>query len=378
MKQKVIVVGGGIIGSSVAYYLSKEEVEVILIEEKDIASGTSGSCDRAIMIQSKKPGPALSLALKSAELYKTLEMELDADLEYEQNGGMILIENELDQQIIQQMVERQNSNGLNVTIISGDEARRKIPTLSKNIAAATWWDQDAEVNPMNTAFAFAKAASHNGVKMKLHSKVQSLLIEQDRVVGVMTASEKIMADSVVICTGVWTKLLLNTIQLNVPITPRKGHILVTEKLPQLIPSNVLSSSYITSKLQQDDDNPYGVGLAIGQTRSGTILIGGSRQFVGFDEKTNIDVIREIAKKATQAFPFFKNTNIIRTFSGLRPFTADNLPIISDVPSVKGLFIAAGHEGDGIALAPITGKVMAQLVVGREREVDLEPFKLDRF
>lgn len=374
----MIVIGGGIIGSSVAYYLSKEDVDVILIEEKDIASGTSGACDRAIMIQSKKPGPALNLTLKSAEIYKTLEMELDADLEYEQGGGMILIENETEQQVIQQMVQRQNNNGLNVSIISGDEARRKIPTLSKQIIAATWLDQDAEVNPMNTTFAFAKAAFSNGVKMKLQTKVQSLLIEQERIVGVETETEKIMADSVVICTGVWTKMLLSTIQIDVPIYPRKGHILVTEKLPQLIPSNVLSSSYIASKLQQEHDNPYGVGLAIGQTRSGTILIGGSREFVGFDDKTNINVIREIARKATKAFPFLKNINIIRTFSGLRPFTPDNLPILSEVPQVKGLFVAAGHEGDGIALAPITGKVMAQLIIENTSEVDLEPFKLARF
>lgn len=378
LKQKVIVIGGGIIGSAVAYYLSKEDVEVVLIEEKDIASGTSGSCDRAIMIQSKKPGPALNLALKSAKMYQTLEQELHADIEYERGGGMIIIENEFEYKVIQKMVERQNHNGLNVQLISGDEARQKIPSLSKQIIAATWWDEDAEVNPMNTAFAFAKAASLNGVELKLNTKVESLLMEQNRIIGVKTTSERIMADSVVICTGVWTKTLLRTIDIDVPIYPRKGHILVTEKLPQVIPSNVLSGSYIASKLQQQVDNPYGVGLAIGQTKSGTILIGGSREFVGFNEKTNINVIREISQKAVQAFPFLKNINIIRTFSGLRPFTPDNLPILSAVSKVPGLFVAAGHEGDGIALAPITGKVMTQLITNKETDVDLEPFRLDRF
>lgn len=378
MKQKVIVVGGGIIGTSVAYYLTKKDIEVILFESKDIAAGSSGSCDRAIMLQSKKPGPNLDLALKSAEMYKSLESELEEDLEYHKGGGMILIENEFEFDVIKDMVDRQNNSGLNVSIISGDDARKKIPALSKNIIAATWWDEDAEVSPMGTAFAFAKAAQKKNATIKLNCEVESILIKNGRIVGVKAAGENFYADSVVVCTGVWTKKILETINLDVPIIPRKGQILVTERLPKIIDCNILSGAYIASKLQKNNDDPYGIGLAIGQTKSGTLLIGGSREFAGFDSSTNSEVIREIAKRAVDTFPFLKNVNLIRTFSGFRPFTPDNLPILSEVPSVEGLFIAAGHEGDGIALAPITGKIMSEIVSGQGTETDLEAFRIDRF
>ncbi|MFJ7951772.1 NAD(P)/FAD-dependent oxidoreductase [Lysinibacillus sp. NPDC096418] len=378
MRQKVIVIGGGIIGTSVTYYLSKKDIEVLLFEAKDIAAGTSGSCDKAIMLQSKKTGPNLDLALASAKMFENLESELGEDLEYHKGGGMILIENELENKLIQEMVERQNQAGLDVSIITGEQARNRIPALSKKIIAATWWEEDAEINPMGITFAFAKAAQRQNATIKLNCEVQSLLIERDRIVGIKTDEGEFYADSVVVCAGVWTKKLLETINITVPIFPRKGVILVTERLPPIINCNVLSGSYIAAKLQKENQNPFRIALAIGQTKSGTMLIGGSREFAGFDSSTSSQVIREIAKKAVTVFPFLKNVNLIRTFSGFRPFTPDNLPIISEVPSIAGVFIAAGHEGDGIALAPITGKIMSDMVSGQTIDIDLQAFKIDRF
>lgn len=378
MRQKVIVIGGGIIGTSVAYYLSKKDIEVLLFEAKDIAAGTSGSCDKAIMLQSKKTGPNLDLALASAKIFENLESELGEDLEYHKGGGMILIENELEYKVIQEMVERQNLAGLDVSIITGEKARNRIPALSKKIVAATWWEEDAEINPMSITFAFAKAAQRQNATIKLNCEVQSLLIEKNRIVGIKTYEGEFYADCVVVCTGVWTKKLFETIHINVPIIPRKGVILVTERLSPIINCNILSGSYIAAKLQKDNQDPFGIALAIGQTKSGTMLIGGSREFAGFDSSTSSQVFREIAKRAVTVFPFLKNVNVIRTFSGFRPFTPDNLPIISDVPSIAGLFIAAGHEGDGIALAPITGKIMSDMVSGQTLDIDLQAFKMDRF
>ena len=378
MRQKVIVVGGGIIGTSVAYYLSKKDIEVLLFEAKDIAAGTSGSCDKAIMLQSKKTGPNLDLAMTSAKMFENLELELGEDLEYHKGGGMILIENEFEYKVIQEMVERQNHAGLGVSIITGEKARNRVPALSNKIIAATWWEEDAEINPISITFAFAKAAQRQNATIKLNCEVQSLLIERNRIVGIKTDEGDFFADSVVVCAGVWTKKLFDTILINVPIFPRKGVILVTERLPQIFNCNILSGSYIAAKLQKDNQNPFGIALAIGQTKSGTMLIGGSREFAGFDSSTSSQVMREIAKRAVTVFPFLKNVNVIRTFSGFRPFTPDNLPIISDVPSIAGLFIAAGHEGDGIALAPITGKIMAEMVSGQSIDIDLQAFKIDRF
>lgn len=379
LKQKVVVIGAGIIGTSVAYFLSKKDVNVVLVDSKDIAAGTSGACDKAIMLQSKKLGPALELAVQSAALYKELEQQLQQNLEYRQGGGLILIDNEQDLKGLQQVVEKQNSIGLNVKILTGDEVRKKNPHLSDKILAASWCEEDAEINPMRTAFAFAKAAHKNNAILQLNCEVLNLITKNNKILGVQTTHGEIRADSVVICSGVWSNNILKTIQLEVPIFPRKGIILVTEKLPKIIDCNILSGSYIMAKLQKEQNPlPYGIGLAISQTLSGTLLIGGSREFVGFDESIKTEIIHEIAKQAIHAFPCLENIHLIRSFAGFRPYTPDNMPILGEIPSVQGLYIAAGHEGDGVALAPITGKLMAELIIDQKVEFDLSPFSIERF
>src|SRR5690606_20979249 len=117
--------------------------------------------------------------------------------------------------------------------------------------------------------------------------------------------------------------------------------------------NILSASYIANKLKESAD-PFGIGLAIGQTRSGTLLIGGSRQFAGYNTKPSSEITQKIGEAAVRAFPELANVRIIRAFAGLRPYTPDGMPVLGSIDGMDGIYIAAGHEGDGVALAPITG------------------------
>jgi sarcosine oxidase subunit beta len=379
---KVIVAGGGLIGASTAYYLAKSGAAVTLIESKDIAAGTSGACDRAIMLQSKKPGPTLDLAMKSAEIYQELEQELETELEYRKSGGMIIIETPEEMEAMEQIVERQQKAGIGVELISGKEAREHQPGLSKDLIGSTWWEQDAEVNPLKVAFAMANAARRRGAEIKLGTPVKKLLTLNNRVIGVETAKEKLYADAVVVAMGVWTPKLFEPFDIDVPIIPRKGHILVSERMPPFLHTGILSAAYIANKLRRnlkiEDADPFGVGLAIGQTLSGSLLIGGSREFAGYSLETNPEVIRKIGEAAVRAFPLLANARIIRAFTGLRPYTPDGMPIIGPVDGMEGVFIAAGHEGDGVALAPISGKVMAQMVCGDTFGGDINTFSLSRF
>ncbi|MED4753074.1 FAD-binding oxidoreductase [Brevibacillus choshinensis] len=383
MKQKVIVVGGGLIGASTTYYLSKQGVDVTLIESQDIASGTSGACDKAIMMQSKKPGPVLELALQSALLYKGLEEELEADLEYREGGGMILFETPQEREAIHQLVARQREAGLDVQLLTRDEARLRQPGLADHILGSTWWDHDAEVNPLHVTFAMVRAAQRNGATIRLGMRVSQFLTETDRVVGVECGGEKLYADTVVIAMGVWTPLLLKTLNLDIPIIPRKGQILVSERLPAFVTCNILGGSYITAKMtpkteESPDPVSKGVGLSFGQTSSGTLLIGGSRGFAGYNWRTSVDVTRAISQCATRVFPALKSVRILRVFAGLRPYTPDGKPILGPIEGWSGLYIAAGHEGDGVALCPITGKIMAEIVCGLDSNLDISPFLLSRF
>ncbi|QRG66172.1 NAD(P)/FAD-dependent oxidoreductase [Brevibacillus choshinensis] len=383
MKQKVIVVGGGLIGAATTYYLSKQGADVTLIEAKDIASGTSGACDKAIMMQSKKPGPLLELALQSAALYKGLEEELEADLEYREGGGMILFETEEEREAIHQLVARQRQAGLDVQLLSRDEARLRQPGLADHILGTTWWDHDAEVNPLHVSFSMVRAAQRRGATLCLGKRVSRILTERDRVVGVECEGEKIYADAVVMAMGVWTPLLLKSLNLDIPILPRKGQILVSEQLPAFVACNILGGSYITAKMtpksKESTASPAaGVGLSFGQTNSGNLLIGGSREFAGYDTRTSVEVTRAINQCAARVFPALRSVRILRVFSGLRPYTPDGKPILGPIEKWPGLYIAAGHEGDGVALCPITGKIMAEIVCGREASHDIRPFLLSRF
>ncbi|MFA1821513.1 NAD(P)/FAD-dependent oxidoreductase [Virgibacillus oceani] len=383
MSYEVIVVGGGLIGTSAAYYLAKSGARVKLIEAKDIASGTSGACDRAIMLQSKKPGPTLDLAIKSAAMYRDLDEELETNLEYRQSGGMIIIETEEEMEAMEAMVERQQQAGVGVKLISGEEARERQPGLSKNVIGSTWWENDAEVNPLKVSFAYANAARKRGAEIKLSAPVTSLITESNRVTGVDIEGEKLYADAVVVAAGVWTPMLFKPLGVEVPIIPRQGQILVSERMKPFLHAGILSASYIANKLRSEHDpgmaDPFGVGLAIGQTHSGSLLIGGSRQFAGYNNtEINPEITRKIGEAAVRAFPPLEHVRIIRTFSGLRPYTPDGMPVLGPIDGLEGIYIAAGHEGDGVALSPISGKIMAQIVCDEKPEMDISAFSISRF
>ncbi|MFZ5633221.1 MAG: NAD(P)/FAD-dependent oxidoreductase [Bacillota bacterium] len=381
----VVIVGGGIVGACTAYFLAKKGVRVTVVEAGDIAAGASGSCDRAIMIQSKNPGLMMQMALAGAEIYRGLESELGAELEYNNAGGMILIENEEEMGVMEQIVKRQRAAGIDVRIIGRREAQERQPAVSPHILGSTYWDGDADVNPMRVCLAMAGAARTLGARFLLHTRVSGFLTDKGRVAGVRTSGGDISSDTVLIAAGAWSPELGQMAGVNIPIVPRKGQILVTEPLPPLIRGNVLSGSYIASKHNPElagKDNvikkKLGIGLSLGQTRSGNLLVGGSRQFAEYDRSTNVDAVRAIAENAARLFPVLKNVRIIRTFAGLRPYTPDGLPILGPAPERPGLFIAAGHEGDGIALGPFTGRLMAEVLTGGNHGWDLRPFRPERF
>jgi len=381
----VIIVGGGIVGTSTAYFLARKGVKVVLLEAGDIAGGTSGACDRAIMIQSKNPGPLLKMALASAGIYERLEDELGETLEYNKKGGMIVIEREEEMKVMERIVDRQRASGIDVQLISRKEAIAIQPAVAPHIIGATWWDGDADVNPMAVCLAMTRAARAKGAKIVLNTRVDSFIMEKNRVTGVNTAAGPIRADRVLVAAGVWSPELGKTAGLKIPIIPRKGQILVSERIAPLINGNVLSGSYIACKHNPklaekagQSEKKLGLGLSLGQTKNGNLLIGGTREFAGYERSTSSEAIKAIAANAVRLFPSLKNVRIIRSFAGLRPYTPDGLPLLGQVEGRPGMYMAAGHEGDGVALGPITGNIMADVIAGDQVDWDLFPFNPERF
>ncbi|MCP4398474.1 MAG: FAD-binding oxidoreductase, partial [bacterium] len=195
----------------------------------------------------------------------------------------------------------------------------------------------------------------------------------------------IESEYIVNAAGAWAADIGKLLDIDIPIVPQKGQIVVTEKVPRLGKENILSAEYIVSKLHPElmksrDEliGKLGLGFSFTQSREGNYLIGSTRENGTFDKRTDFVALNVLIKQAVKFFPVLKHINVIRCFAGFRPLTPDGKPIIGEVEDCQGFYIAAGHGGDGIALAPITGKLIAKLINGEDTGFDLREVSFQRF
>jgi glycine/D-amino acid oxidase-like deaminating enzyme len=381
----VVVIGGGAIGTAITYYLAKTGVKVALLERRDICNGTSGACDQAVSMQTKNPGLVLEMAMKSVQMYRNLADELDYDLEFEQCGGMIPIENEKQLSIMNPFVEQQKSIGLDVCILDIAAARIIQPALGPNLVAATFSPMDGRVSPLRVAFGFARAAARRGAIIKTRAEVSGIEVQNGKVRSVATSQGSINTGLVVDAGGVWAPQVGALAGVKIPIIPRRGQLLVTEVFPGYIRGEIWSARYIVAKhhiewIRREDPvgAELGVGLSVSETAAGNLLIGGTREFVGYDTRTTPEALQAIVRHLLNIFPGFKDLHIIRSFAGLRPYTPDGMPILGPVEGIEGFVIAAGHEGDGVALAPVTGLTIADFIANGVISPAISEFGLQRF
>jgi sarcosine oxidase subunit beta len=171
--------------------------------------------------------------------------------------------------------------------------------------------------------------------------------------------------------------------VSIPIRPRKGQILISEPIGPFVHCTVQCAQYYMIKHRPETvKDEYvvrtGSSLSLAQTDDGALTIGSTRELEGFNRENTLESFGAIARRAVQFFPALRDVHIIRSFAGLRPYTPDGLPLIGELNGVKGLYIAAGHEGDGIALSPITGKLMAELLADGKSSFPLDAFNPNRF
>jgi sarcosine oxidase subunit beta len=373
----VVVIGGGVIGASIAYHLAKRKIRAVLLEKGDPAGGSSGACGGTVFLQTKSPGPNLKLALASADRFRHLEAELAADIEYDNRGGLIVIEREEERETLAHLVDRQQKAGLDVRLLDRQQARDLEPALSPAILGAAFSPVDSQVSPWHLTFAFIKAARGHGARVHTGTRVIGIRLSSHRVQSVATDNGEIATETVVNAAGVHAPRIAALVDLNVPIEPRRGQLVVTEATGPLISRCMLSAQYIAAKFNPDLARKGG-GVSIEPTAHGNFVLGSTREFAGFDKRVTPAGIQHIAANVAAILPALKRMKFIRVFAGLRPYTPDGLPILGRVAGPDGFVMAAGHEGDGIALAPITGELIADLIVDDRTRFSLEDYKLDRF
>ncbi len=380
----IIVIGGGIIGCSAAYYLSKLGKKVLVLEREDITKGSAGATDGVVGYHTKKPGHQMDLAVQSIAMFDHLSEELGMDIEYGLRcGGMQPAEDKMQWDILSEIVEEQKKSGVDIHMISIEEARQIEPQLAPDLYGALYSPTGGKVNPIRMTMAYFRAAKRLGAVFQTETEVTGMLMEGNRVLGVRTDKGTYRADAVVNACGSWASFTAKMAGIDMPIKPRKGQLIVTEPIGPFMDCTLQCARYNVIKFRPEvirDPNvlKMGASLSIEQTESGGLIIGSTRELVGYDRENTLEAIETILKRAVRFFPALKDVCFIRAFAGLRPYTPDGLPIIGRVDALDGFYMAAGHEGDGIALAPITGKLLAEQIVYGKESYSLEPFSPNRF
>jgi D-hydroxyproline dehydrogenase subunit beta len=375
----VVVVGAGIVGAACAYHLARAGARVTVLERGTVAGGASSAGEGNILVSDKIPGPELDLALWSRRLWSDIGADLGSrSIELEAKGGLVVADSDAERDQLTALAERQRAAGMAVTELAADELADYEPRLAPHLAGGAYFPQDAQVQPM-----LATAHLLRGLEVRCGVEVRGIETgPTGAVTGVRTGDGGLVpAGAVVNATGVSGGDLVAAAGTRLPVTPRRGFILVTEPLhggrgPRPIRHKVYTAGYIRAVIS-DDAGPQTAAVIEG-TKAGTVLIGSSRECRGFDPRYPLPVLRRLAKQAVELFPFLAEVRVLRAFHGFRPLTPDHLPVIGPDKRVAGLWHAWGHEGAGIGLAPATGALIAALMTGAAPGVDPSPFDPGRF
>lgn len=385
LSSEVVVIGGGVIGAATAYFLCKEGAEVMIVEADDLSSGASGACDGFVSLQTKQLGDHLEMARESAQLFPSIASDLEVDIEYNRCGGLMLARTSDQLKELKARAKKLKAAGLEVETLAPAELKERLPEVSKDIKGASFCADDSQVNPYKLTLGLAQRAQEMGATILKGCKVENIVVTNNRVREVDTSLGSIHSRRVICAAGTGSNQIGKMIIVDIPILPQRGQILVTESRERMLDYIVSGAEYLGTKanlaeFMPDDEEALklGLGFTAEQTASGNILIGSTREFAGFDNNTTPEAINAIAKNAIEFLPWIKDLDVIRSFAGLRPYSPDGLPILGTVKGVKGFYMATGHAGDGICLAPITGKLMSELVLDGETSMDIEPFSLYRF
>lgn len=379
----VVVIGGGIMGAAIAYYGAKAGLNITVLEKKEIASGTSSRCDGNILAIDKDPGFDSQMSLKSQELVHELSQTLTLPFEYRNPGSILVCESDAEMEAAQKWVTQQQAAGLSFKMLDRADLRYESKYFADDLYGGLECKTDSTVNPYMLTFSMLHDAKKMGAEVYTHTEVRAIHREALGQFRLETSQGVITANTVVNAAGIWAPKIGAMVDVDIPIYPRKGHIIVASRQDTVGVRKVMEFGYLISKFGGERHvdkltEKYGAALVFEPTESQNFLLGSSREFVGFDTTVNYRVLEVMARRVLRFYPKIADMTIIRSYAGLRPWTEDHLPIISAVDEVPNYFVAAGHEGDGISLAAITGKVVSELVSGVETSIPIEPVKLERF
>ena len=362
-----IIIGGGVIGCSIAYHLSKQGKRILLLEKNTIGAEASSAAAGMLGVQAEleSPNSLFDLAKKSREMFPSIAAEIreltHIDIELIWNGQLKLAETDEHVKELKQVAAWQSSIGEKAIWLNPSEVIDLEPCLSSTIKGALYFPNEGHVSAPQLTQGFAKAAASLGTKIHEFCEVHTLLIQNETVRGVRTNSGDFYGESIVVATGAWSrKWLPEAINQDKLYYPVKGEAFsVKTHVPFLKRTVFTKDCYIVPK------------------KGGELLIGATMNSHTFDKSVSLDGISQLMNRVKTLLPMVGTASLDRFWSGIRPMTQDGYPYIGKHPDLNQLFFATGHSRNGILLSPITGKMMANLILGCRPPVELIDFRLTR-
>ncbi|MGI9018102.1 MAG: FAD-dependent oxidoreductase [Euzebya sp.] len=371
----VAVIGAGIVGLATARELCLRGADVTVLERGMIASGTSSRGEGNMLVSDKQDPAEAALALRSLALWQQFSQESAQDFEYEVKGGLIVASTPRQLDLLRQQAVRQQTLGIRCDVVSEDDLRHLEPGLRQGLPGGVHFPQDAQVMPIQAVRALATATVGLGGVVRTDVVVTGLTSRPGGGVRVSTSTGPVDADAVVNAAGPWAGQVAKRLGGQAAVFPRRGLLLVTEPLPPgTVRHKVYDGRYVDAVAS--DLGSAQIAPVIEATVSGTILIGSTREAVGWDTQIPWDLVGQLARQATVLFPALDRVSVLRTYQGFRPATPDHLPLIGPDQMVEGLFHNTGHEGAGIGLALGSAEVLAAAILQGKVDPAFDPRRHD--
>jgi glycine/D-amino acid oxidase-like deaminating enzyme len=379
---RVVVLGAGVVGAACARELSLAGFDVVVVDRGRPAGGTTSHGEGNLLVSDKAPGAELALAQLSNRLWPQVVAEIAAEnpraaaaTEFDAKGGIVVATTEAGAGALTAFAETQAAAGVVTESLSAAEVAALEPALTRSVAAAVHYPQDAQVQPAGAALALLGSALVHGARLRADTEVIGAVVTGGRITGVRVPGSVIGADVVVNAAGPWAGIVSGRLGAPIAVRPRRGEVLVTTPMPGVVRHKVYDADYVGAV--GTGSGELQTSAVVESTWGGTVLIGSSRRQVGFDDALRPDVLGAIAEKALRLFPVLADAAVMRAYGGFRPYVDDHLPVLGADPRLPNLWHATGHEGAGIGLSVGTARLLRELLTGVRPSIPVEEFTVDR-
>jgi glycine oxidase len=369
MRSEVLIIGGGVIGLSIARELHKSGIKHVTLIEKGICGGEASWTAAGMLspqVEADETGIFFDLCCASRDLYPAFAEELldetGVDIELDRTGTLQLAFTDEDVGEIRERLRWLRKAGFSVNHLSKEEVHRAEPLVSPSVREALFFPNDWQVENRKLLVALKSYAVMNHIKILERTEVEKLVIENNRVIGAKTKNGIVTADKTVVATGAWTSLIkLGSSYMPFKVAPIRGQIVVFQPQERLFQHVIHSRrGYVVPR------------------RDGRVLAGSTSENVGFDRSVTESAGLLLREMACELIPNIADVKVAGQWSGLRPNTSDGLPVLGRIDGIDGLFMATGHYRNGILLAPITAKLAANNLINSSDSEYIAAFGAKRF